>query len=247
MSWNDANTPLTWALTAAVIAVGGWRALPRDVAPEPPPAEASAPEVVDAPTATEDASNAAEDAAPDWRVAFAEDFSRLDRIVLSDVVELGPSGSSQTFQGKLWVWVDADTKLAFPVVDGAVTATLAPPLLARLARSRSLGLQFKGHPRTERPLPWLVELGKPTILASDPQPESTTMTVRNNSAAPTRLRLRAGWRDGPRWMDDPERGEAFAVRQELAMAPGEVREVTLTYTPSTTGALSPPQARILLD
>ena len=231
MSEGDRNTPWTWALTAVVLAVGVWQIVPRE------PAE----------PATPAASPVAEATPEPWTVQYAFAPTRLDRFELTDVVEVGPSGERTPFGGKLWVHVDDEVRLAFPVVDGAVQIELPPPLLVRLALSRTLGLEFKGHPRQDQPLPWFKELGKPSILASTPADEQTELTVRNNAARPLTIRVRAGWRQGARWMDDGERGEAFAARQDVKLAPGEVRSLTLSYAKAPTGELSPPQARLLLD
>jgi hypothetical protein len=228
VSEGDRNTPWTWALTLLVLAVGVWQLVPRDA---------------DGPTAAP-----AAEATPDpWTVEFALELTRLDAFTIADVVEVGPAGERTPFSGKLWVHVDDEVRLAFPAIDGKAEVELPPPLLKRLAASRTLGLEFKGHARKDVELPWLKELGKPSILASSPADEQTELTVRNNAIRPLTVRVRAGWRQGARWMDDGERGEAHAARQDVRLAPGEVRAITLTYAKAPAGELSPPQARLLLD
>lgn len=233
-----------WAIAVVVLLVGAaqaWRAwsppaLDSEAAAEPAPA-ADAPaerddswvrEALDAPDARRDG----------WTLTWEEDLSDLSQLRFTDAMERHADGRERVYDGKLELRFGPGVRDAWKA-NGGVTIQTPPRMLAELSRSRTLVVDWKGHPPVTRPFPWLVAVGNPEVVEATPGPTTTTGTVRNPTIAPIRSRIRAGWKDGGRWLaGDPKPW----AETDVFLAPGQTLPFTIDYAAADRGAPAPPEA-----
>ncbi len=240
MSASPKNSPLTWILTAAVLFIGGQRALDawnakQAAAPEPAPQTADEHPNVDLKT----------HAAPAGRAVTAEaDLSDLRELRWTNVREQreGDPGEGMLFEGTLTLGFGPGLELRWPVVEGEVEATPDPAALAQLAKSGVLRVAFGEHPAQEIDYSWLRPIAAPAFLVREAEPTRAFGEVRNPSLQPLKLRLRGGWKDKGKWLED----EGHAARTEIDVPPGGSASFELHYTAGPASAvLARPVVRAL--
>ncbi len=244
MSASPKNTPLTWILTAAVLLIGGQRALDAWTArqaaapePEPTPAPQTADEHPNVDLRTH--------AAPaGWTVTADADLSDLRELRWTNVREqrAGDSGEGMLFEGTLTLGFGPGLELRWPVVEGEVEATPDPVALARLAKSGVLTVAFGEHEVQQLDYSWLRPVAAPAFLVREAEPTRGYGEVRNPSLQPLRVRVRGGWKDKGRWLEK----EGHAARTELDVPPGGSASFELHYSAGPASAeLARPVVRAL--
>jgi hypothetical protein len=221
------NTALTWALTALVLGVGGFRAwtamAPTPSAAAPPPT----PPPIAAPSSSGD-------------FTFDEDLGDLRRMRWTAVT--GSYG--EPWDGKLTLHYSDRVHEAYPVVEGVAEVVPHPIELKELARSHRLGVEFEGHPLRTVPFDWLAELAPPDVLAVTAEATRAQAVVRNRSISPLTIRLRAGWRLDDRWLDGAEGGPRCAGLVDVSVPAGGTATLEIAYAEGPEGAvLAPPIVR----
>lgn len=244
MSGSPKNTPLTWLLTAAVLFVGGERALDAWQDKHPP-----APEPARAPAGLSPAEhpNVQLDAAPrdpTWIVTATAHLSDLRAPRWTEVRE-GPQWdveATRAFNGTLVLGFGDDFTLRWPVEDGEVAAKLDPATLLRLSQSQRLTVTFGDYPPQVVDFSWLRPVASPAFVEREAEPTRAHGVVRNPSIEPLTVRVRGGWKRDGQWLEDA----GHAARAELEIPPGGTVEFELDYSPATAGAeLAKPVVRAL--
>lgn len=219
------NTPITWILTIAVLAIGGYRAWG---ALSPPPAAPTPPSV-------------------ERTIHVEEDLGDLRQLRWWAVREEVDGQELAPLEGKLTLHFSDQIQQAYPVVEGRVEVQPHRLQLVELCRSQRLGVEWQGHPVRWVLFAWLREYASPEVLEQHAGPTATRAVVRNRSIVPMTVRVRGGWRLDTRWADDPARGESSAGKIDVVIAPGGTEVVEIAYTRGPEGAtLSPPIVRPIL-
>lgn len=215
---SSLNTPLTWALTALVLVLGGYRAW--GALSPPAPAEPSVTPL-----------------APERVVQYEEDLGDLRLLRWWAVREVRRGLDLEPLDGKLTLHFSEQVQQAYPVVEGRVEVQPHRLQLVELVRSQRLGVEWQGQPVRWVPFTWLREYASPEVLEEHAGPTATRTVVRNRSIVPMTVRVRGGWRMDQRWVDDPARGEASAGKVEVVIAPGGTEAVEIPYVRGPAGAI----------
>jgi hypothetical protein len=214
------NTPLTWVLTAVVLAIGAtkaWSVLTVPAAPPPTSADVAV-------------------ASDGYSMLFEEDLGDLRQLRWWSVREARDGDERTPYEGRLTLYFSDQVQQSYPVVEGKVEVQPHELQLLELAASKKLGVEWDGHPRRDVPFAWLEKLASPEVLEQQAGPTATRVLVRNRSLTPMTVRVRGGWRADKRWLDDPARNEASATVRDVLIAPGGTQSVELSYSEGPPGS-----------
>ncbi len=168
---SDFDRKLVLVLTVVVLWLGTMKVLDKgEPAPEPEPAAEVEPET-GLPNELEDESedeveNEAEPTPapveigrpvePGWTMTYDADLGSPMKLTFTNLVETNEAGATREYEGKLTLHYGDGMKDAYPIIEGEVTVAPLPAFRQQMIRTKTLGVEFKGHPVVEHELKWII-------------------------------------------------------------------------------------------